>query len=225
MRAIVRRRLIDRLEEEMRVASGLVDERREKELFDRYVMHVSVWVKGETIRNPHTGEHEKADEKLMREVEGLLGVTAKHDEHRRGLISYIAAWAIDHPGQKVQYDLVFPDLLKKLKEAVFADRRKPVALLVRDLVRILRERKRAREIEAAKAAAAAAAAANAEVVIPDPKLVEKDPALGETRDLGEGRRREAAAMLARLIEMGYDESSAQDAAMAVLRGRFAELVA
>ncbi|MBL9025257.1 MAG: serine protein kinase PrkA [Myxococcales bacterium] len=197
MRAIVRRRLLDHIEEEMRAASGLVDETRYKELFDRYVTHVSVWVKGETIRNPHTGDYEKADERLMREVEGLIGVTQKNDDHRKSLISFIAAWAIDHPGQRAVNEVVFPELLRKLQEAVFAERRKPIALLVRDLVRILREKKDAKE-----------------------KGEERAP----DKDLGEARRREATAMLERLRKMGYEEDSALDAASAVLRARFHELV-
>ncbi len=192
MRAVVRRRLLDRIEEEMRTASGLVDERSYKELFDRYVQSVSVWVKGETVRNPHTGAYEKADERMMREVEGLLGVTEKHDDHRRTLISAIAAWAIDHPNQRAVNDVVFPDVLRRIREAVFAERKKPVALLVRDLVRVLREK--------------------------------RDTDKAQDKDLGETRRREAAEMLVRLKSMGYEEDSALDAATAVLRTRFAELV-
>ncbi len=193
MRAIVRRRLLDRIEEEFRAASGLVDELKYKELFDRYVTSVSVWVKGETVRNPHTGDYEKPDERMMREVEGLLGVTQKNEEHRRSLISSIAAWAIDHPGERAVNEVVFPDLVKKLQEAVFGERRKPIALLVRDLIRVLREQRDAKE-----------------------RSVDKD--------LGEQRRREALAMLQRLAAQGYDNDSALDAAMALLRARFAELV-
>jgi predicted Ser/Thr protein kinase len=214
MRLIIRRRLLDRIEEEVRAASGLVDEVRYKELFDRYILQVSLWVKGETTRNPLTGEYEKADERMMREVEGLLGVSQKNEEHRRGLISFIAAWAIDHPGQRAVNETVFPDLLKKLKEAVFAERRKPIALLVRDLVRILRERKEARE-KAAREAEGTSTAADKR---------HDDRAATGTGDLGEARRREATAMLERLFKMGYDEDSALDAASAVLRARFHELV-
>lgn len=197
MRAIIRRRLLDSIEEEVRAASGLVDEVRYKELFDRYVTHVSVWVKGETIRNMLTGEYEKADERLMREVETLIGITQKNEEHRKSLISFIAAWAIDHPGQRAVNEIVFPELLRKLQEAVFAERRKPIALLVRDLVRVLRERKDAKE---------------------------KGEERATDKDLGEARRREAGAMLERLKKMGYDEDSALDAASAILRARFHELV-
>lgn len=199
MRSVVRRRLLDKIEEEMRRASGLVDELKYRELFDRYITHVSVWVKGETIRNSLTGEYEKADERLMREVEGFLGVQQKHEDHRRGVISSIAAWAIDHPGQKVIYAVVFPELQKRLREAVFNERRKPVAHIVRDLTRVLRERKEHAEH-----------ADKPEKPKPD-------------KDLNDARRREAEQMMTRLATMGYDEDSALDAATAMLRYRFAEV--
>ncbi len=205
MRAIARRRLLDRLEQEMRRASGLVDEDKYRELFDRYVLHVSVWVKGETIRNPHTGDYEKADERMMREVEGLLGVTAKNDDHRKTLISAIAAWAIDHPGEKIETDVIFPELQKNLRDAVFAERRKPGAQLSRDLIRVLRDKKE-RESEAV-----------------DSKEKRLKRHGEDVRDLVEDRRKEAWAMMERLAAVGYTEESALDAAMAVMRSRFAEL--
>ncbi|WP_437581214.1 PrkA family serine protein kinase [Sorangium sp. So ce887] len=193
-REVVRTRLLDTLEEEMRTASGLVDETRYAELFDRYISHVGVWVKGEKIRNPHTGDFENPDERMMREVEALLGVRTKHDDHRRGLISAIAAWAIDHPGQKIVNAVVFPQQIRKVREAVFMERRKGVALLVRDLVALLRDAQS------------------------DGK---SDKGWGELR---EEERRNATRALERLRGMGYCDRCALDAASALLRARFAELV-
>ena len=190
-REVVRSRLLDTIEDEMRAASGLVDEIRYSELFERYVSHVSLWVKGEKIRNPHTGAAEPPDERMMREIEGLLGVKQRHEEYRRGLISTIAAWAIDHPGQKIVNAVVFPQQMKRLRETFFADRRKGVALTVRDLVSLLRDR---REEESG------------------------------FRDLHEEERKRARLTLDRLLAMGYCEHCALDAATAVLRARFAELV-
>ncbi len=195
-RELSRSRLLDTIEEEMRTASGLVDEVRYAELFDRYISHVGVWVKGEKIRNPHTGEFEAADERMMREVEALLGVRSKHDDHRRGLISAIAAWAIDHPGQKIVNQVVFPQQIKKVREAVFTDRRKGVALLVRDLVSLLRDAHEPASEARQKGA---------------PSLADE-------------QHKNALAALERLKGMGYCEHCALDAASALTRARFAELV-
>ncbi len=190
-REVARSRLLDTIEEDMRAASGLVEEVRYSELFERYITHVSLWVKGEKIRNPHTGAAEPPDERMMREIEGLLGVKQRHEEYRRGLISSIAAWAIDHPGEKIVNAVVFPQQMKRLRETFFVERRKGVAQTVRNLVSLLRDR----------------------------RLLES--AFG---DLHDEERKRARSTLERLIAMGYCENCALDAATAVLRARFAELV-
>jgi serine protein kinase len=190
-REVVRSRLLDTVEDEMRAASGLVDEVRYSELFERYMHQVGLWVKGEKIRNPHTGAAENPDERMMREVEGLLGVKQKNEDHRKGLISAIAAWAIDHPGEKIVNAVVFPQQMKRLRETFFADRRKGVALLVRDLVSLLRDHHQQES---------------------------------GFNDLHDEERKKAYSALTRLKDMGYCEHCALDAASAVLRARFGELV-
>jgi predicted Ser/Thr protein kinase len=178
-------RLLDAWEEELYRACGFIDEDRYAELFDRYVQHVSVWVKKERIRNRATGEYEEPDEKLMGEVERLLDVKGSADESRKQMISAIAAWALDHPGQKVEAKVVFPHFLERMREAVFSERRPAVARLTRDLVILIREEGSGLDLE---------------------------------------HRRAAEAALARLIAMGYCRSCGADAASALLRRRFHELV-
>ncbi len=126
----------------MRIASGLVDEIRYGELFDRYITHVSVWVKGEKIQErPHRRVREPGRAHDARD-RGAARVKQKNDEHRRELISTIAAWAIDHPGQKIVNSVVFPQQMKRLRETVFTERRKGVAQVVRDLVSLLRDQRK-----------------------------------------------------------------------------------
>ena len=123
----------------MRVASGLVSESQYGELFDRYVAHVGVWVKKEKVRNRVTGAYEDPDERMMAEVEALLGVKGDPSDYRRGLISAIAAWAIDHPDAKIDNATVFGMQTKKLRDAVFAERRQQIAHLARDVMLVLSE--------------------------------------------------------------------------------------
>ncbi len=185
-RRTIRERLLDGLEDELRMASGLVDEARYNELFERYVTHVSVWIKGEKIRNPMTGQFEQPDERLMREVEALLGNPERPHDFRHGLISAIAAWAIDHPGEPINNATVFADYLRRIREAVFAERRVHVARLCRDLVILLKE---------------------------------------EGKSLDEPRRGAAQGVLNELIQrFGYEDSSAADAAAALLRERFQQIL-
>lgn len=195
-RQVCQRQLHERLEDDFRSASGLIDEERTSQLFDRYVTNVSVWVKGEKVRNAVTGVSEPPDERAMREVETLLGVKAKHDEHRRGLIASIAAWAIDHPGEKIEGAVVLGQWLAKLHDAVFSERRKAIALATRDLLSLVRSRHEP-----------------AAVVEP-----ERGPSLRDEE------RRRAEEMLGRLLARGYCEHCAADAAAVLVRARFAELL-
>jgi hypothetical protein len=94
---------------------------------------------------------------MMGEVEALLGVKGDPTDYRRGLISAIAAWAIDHPDAKVDNTVVFKTQTKKLRDAVFAERRKQIALLARDTMLLLSEEAKAlgtERIAAAKAVVA-----------------------------------------------------------------------
>jgi predicted Ser/Thr protein kinase len=185
-RETLRKRLLDSFEDEFRVASGLVDETRYNELFDRYVMHVNFWIKNEKLRNPVTGQHEDPDERLMREVEQLLGGPDKPEQFRHGLINSIAAWAIDHPGERVDNTRVFPAHLRKLREAVFSERRVAVARLSRDLVVLVKE---------------------------------------EGSGLDESQKKAARELLEELYRRyGYEQSSATDAAIALVRERFADVL-
>jgi serine protein kinase len=132
-------RLLAAWEQEMYTASGLVDEQQYAELFDRYVLHVSSWVKKERLFNRVTGGYEDADEKMMREVEKLLDVRSEPQDWRRQLISGIAAYSLDHPGVRIEATQVFPQHLRKMREAIFAERRTAVAKLTKDVVILLRE--------------------------------------------------------------------------------------
>jgi serine protein kinase len=183
----IRNRLYDTWEEEFRVSTGLVDEAAYDELFERYFSHVSAWIKGEKLRNRITGDHENPDASLMTSVEKLLGVASNPEAFRRSLISGIAAWAIDHPGQKVDPAQVFPQHARKMRATVFAERRQAVASLCRDTVRLLRD--------------------------------------GSSSGIDPARQEKIRALLARLQErFGYNEVMARDAASALVRWRFADLV-
>ncbi len=132
-------RLLNAWEQELYASSGLVDDQQYDDLFERYVQHVSVWVKKERIRNRVTGEYEEPDEAMMREVERLLDIKGSPEDARKQMISAIAAWAIDHPGQKVEAAQVFPNYLRRLREAIFADKRIEVAKIARDIVILIRD--------------------------------------------------------------------------------------
>ncbi len=135
----LRGRLLDSLEDELRSATGFADEARYDDVFERYVLHVSAWTKGETIENRVSRKSEPADETMMRDIERMLGFGGSHEEFRRNLISRVAAWAIDHPGQMLPGKGLFPQHIAKLREVFFEEHRTQVTAVARDLEVILSE--------------------------------------------------------------------------------------
>ena len=132
---VVRDRWLDLVDDEVRSAMGLVEERQYGDLLGRYITHVSHWTKREKLRNPHTGRLEDPDEDMMREVEGVLGAYGqKSTDFRNEMIAKIAAWSIEHPGQKIDYAQVFPRQLQLLRDAYFEQRKKIVKKTNEDLL-------------------------------------------------------------------------------------------
>jgi serine protein kinase len=101
-------------------------------------MHVSLWVKGERHRDPMTGKYEEPDETLFRRVEDILEVKDAK-EFRRNLISVVAAYSIDHPGERMDPAEIFPRYLERVKESYFTERRSFVAAVIRDMLVLLSE--------------------------------------------------------------------------------------
>ncbi|HEX2678040.1 MAG TPA: serine protein kinase PrkA, partial [Polyangiales bacterium] len=125
-----------KLDSEVRSCTGLIEESRNEELFDKYVTQVSLWVKGERFRDPLTGKYEDPDETLFKRIEGILEVEDAK-EFRRNLISMVAAYAIDHPGQTPDPAHIFPRYLERVKESYYSERRGVVAAVIRDMLTLL----------------------------------------------------------------------------------------
>jgi serine protein kinase len=133
----VRDRLIDKIDDEVRTSMGLVEERRYIEQFERYVSQVSYWTKREKVPNPVTRRDEDPDEEFMTDIERMLDVGAsggRREDFRREVIAKIGAWSLDHPGQKPDYEQIFPRPIAELREAFFGDRKKQVRKINEDLL-------------------------------------------------------------------------------------------
>jgi serine protein kinase len=134
---LVRDRMLDRIDDEVRSSLGMVEEAEYVRVFERYISHVTHWVKKEKVRNLQTGRLEDPDEPFMREVEKTLETTVKPEEFRGGLIAKIGAWALENRGAKPVPDQIFPELVKKLRSAYYERHKKAITRGVRDLVLVL----------------------------------------------------------------------------------------
>ena len=134
---VARGRLFDKIDDDVRVAVGLVEESEYTRVFERYITHVMNSIKKEKVRNPQTGRMDDPDEGMMKEVERTLEVSGKPEEFRQGLIAKIGAWSLDHRGQKPVPGDIFPDLLRKLRDAYFEKHKKTITKGITDLVMLL----------------------------------------------------------------------------------------
>jgi len=133
----VREQLLKRTADELRISMGLVDERRYIEHFERYITHVSYFIKKEKVPNPLTHTDEPPDEELMSDVERLLGVQSRGmsaSDFRHEVISKIGAWSLDNPHQRPDYERIFPRPITDLREAFFSERKRQVTQITNDLL-------------------------------------------------------------------------------------------
>ncbi len=126
----VRERYLDVLDNEVSEAMGLVDAQQYEDLFSRYVDHVSQRLKGEKVYNSIVGRYEEPDVEFLEEVEAVILAEEEDDADieafRQGIISSIAAFSIDNPGEKVSYKVVFPNLFSQMRRSFFEERQKTV---------------------------------------------------------------------------------------------------
>lgn len=108
--------LIDR---EVRDSIGLYNSAQWEDFLKRYVQHVSLVLKKEKIKNPITGKIEDPDMPLIEEFEKIVAAPpegTERDGFRQNIISQVGAWALDHPGETVLYQKVFPQFWQRLEK-------------------------------------------------------------------------------------------------------------
>ncbi|MDD5308484.1 MAG: serine protein kinase PrkA [Deltaproteobacteria bacterium] len=148
----VEERILDAVEEDLRAASGLVEESRYLSLLEKYIANVRVMLKGESQRNPSTGQYEGPDTALMEKVEDKLGAGGDREEFRNTVLSRIAGFAIENPGRKMDPAAIFPGYLRTLKDDYFSENTKKVVRLGRLALALLSEEPVAMTPEDRKAA-------------------------------------------------------------------------
>lgn len=135
---VVEAELLDRIDDEVKDALGIVSEDQYRALFERYVTLVSHWLTGERVRNRVTGASEPADEERMLELERI--VMAPGDDRgdfRRSLVAAVGAWRLDHPDARIDYRTLFPDLFRRLRDHAHAERQRQLRRAREDVLRWL----------------------------------------------------------------------------------------
>jgi predicted Ser/Thr protein kinase len=135
---VVREWWMDILDDEVRSSMGLVEETRYEELFARYVLHVSHFLKREKLLDKITGRLAEPDEGFMREVESSI-LAEKEDrlEFRKAIIGQIGAWGLENTGKTPDYRKIFTHYIEKLEEDFYRERRKVIAKNIVSALKLL----------------------------------------------------------------------------------------
>lgn len=134
---LCRDRLLAKVDDEVRASLGMVEESEYQRVFERYIAHVTHWLRKEKLRNPATGRMDDPDPAFMAEVEKTLELAGKPEDFRGALIAKIGAWSLDHKGEKPVLAEIFADQVKKLRDAYFERHKKAIAAGVGELVTYL----------------------------------------------------------------------------------------
>ena len=133
-------RWLDLSDREVREALGLVDEERYLELFRKYVVQVSHFVKGERIFDPVTEQLADPDEKFMRELERAMEPNAKPG-FRQDILARIGAWALSHPDEEPAYPHIFADYFARMREDYYRQQKDTVRKGMQYMLELLTEDK------------------------------------------------------------------------------------
>jgi len=120
---------LDLLEDEAAEAMGLVTETKYVELLNRYILHITHWLKKESLPDPITGKPVPPDMDMIKEVEEIIRPDSEEEEKfRKNLIGRIGAYVLE-AGKEApmtgppDFAKVFPSLFEKIKEDFFEKRK------------------------------------------------------------------------------------------------------
>jgi predicted Ser/Thr protein kinase len=123
---IVRQEYESRIRDQVREAMGLVPLDEYRRIFRDYVEHLVAWTTGKLVVNRVTGASEPPDEQLMKTQERLFGVTGDPAKFRKDLVAQIGAYSLEHPSTDIDYERLFPRLLRALRQDVYQRKVKTV---------------------------------------------------------------------------------------------------
>lgn len=136
---LIHSHIFDIFDTEVRDSLGLIDSRSYEEYLERYIIHITALIKGEKIKNNITGKFENSDMYFIEEFENNLQIKENAKDFRSHMISRVGAYALDNPGKKIEYTVIFPDIVKNLQETYRNEQKKVIDKLTKQLVIILDE--------------------------------------------------------------------------------------
>lgn len=127
------------LEDEFINALGLYAKESYVDLFTRYILHVSGWIKKEKFSDPLIGKSINADENFMQKIENnLLAFNESYIDFRNQIINSIAAANWENPDKKIEYTSLFNGHLKRLKDKIYQEQHGVIQKIIHNLLMIFK---------------------------------------------------------------------------------------
>ncbi len=114
---------------------NLIEESEYDRFFLEYFRHVKAYHTKEKVYNQRTNSYESPNEELMTSVEKLLTMNEPRDLFRSHIITRIAAWSLDHPQVKIEYQQLFPEIYGALRDNFYRERNRLLTLIERDMLK------------------------------------------------------------------------------------------
>jgi predicted Ser/Thr protein kinase len=131
--------MFELLDNEVRECLGLVDDRSYEDYIEKYIMHISAFIKGEKLKNSVTGKYEVSDQYFIKEFETNISLKESTEEFRSHLISRLAAFYLDNPNENIVYTEIFSDLVTRLRESFREEQQKFIDKISKNMVFYLAE--------------------------------------------------------------------------------------
>lgn len=113
-------------------ALNLFDETQYAKALNNYLRHVVAYVKKEKVKNDLTGNFEEPNEKLMDDLEQLMGLDeADKRVKREQVVGKIASFRVDNPSKELDIRKVFHTELQTVSQSIYEDKL-PLIEKVRD---------------------------------------------------------------------------------------------
>ncbi len=131
----VRREHFQWVTEEVYDAINLVDESEYDRFFLEYFRHVKAFHTHEKVYDSRTNSYGQPNEDLMQSVEKAVQISEPREAYRSQVILRIAAWSLDHPHVKIDYQQLFSEIHAALKERFHRERDRLLTLIERDMLK------------------------------------------------------------------------------------------
>lgn len=114
---------------------NLIDESEYDRYFLEYFRQVKAYHTKEKVYNQRTNTHDSSNEDLMQAVEKHVVMNEPRDLYRSQIITRIAAWSLDHPQMKIDYQQLFPEIYGALRDNFYRERNRLLSLIEQDMLK------------------------------------------------------------------------------------------